>query len=340
MFGFNLTEYDKKVYEKELKNFLPDKIFDAHVHIWKKEFAPYGSHNGGSTWTDMVAEDLTVEDLMQTMKDLFPDKKVEELVFGGVLHDLDETNEYVRISAEKYGFKTLYRSDYAMDADDLESKVKQGGFLGLKPYISNSPSYIPSKEVRILDFLPESHLQKANKNGWIIMLHIPRDDRLKDRVNLEQIKYIESKYPNVKLIVAHVGRAYAKEDFGDAFKVLKETKNMYFDFTANLLDLAITEGIKTVGVDRFIFGSDLPIAKMRMYRIVKDGVYFNVVPKGLYGKVEGEPHMLETEEKEVTNMLYEQILAFKRSAKELKLTDTQVEKVLYGNIRKLVDAVK
>ena len=42
---------------------------------------------------------------------------------------------------------------------------------------------------------------------------------------------IEQKYPNVKLIVAHIGRAYSPEDLGDALDVLgKETKNMLFDF--------------------------------------------------------------------------------------------------------------
>ena len=31
---FEVTEYDKKVYEEQLKDFLPDKIFDVHVHVW------------------------------------------------------------------------------------------------------------------------------------------------------------------------------------------------------------------------------------------------------------------------------------------------------------------
>ena len=50
---------------------------------------------------------------------------------------------------------------------------------------------------------------------------------------------IEEKYPNVKLIVAHIGRAYAKEDIGDVFEVLGKTKKMLFDFTANMCDDAI-----------------------------------------------------------------------------------------------------
>lgn len=86
-----------------------------------------------------------------------------------------------------------------------------------------------------------------------------------------------------------------------------------------------------MGVKRFLFGSDLPIAKMRMYRIVENGIYYNVVSKGLYGDVAGEPHLRESEEQNTTNMLYEQCLAFKRSAKDLKFSDRDVEDIFYNN---------
>ena len=43
--------------------------------------------------------------------------------------------------------------------------------------------------------------------------------RLRDEVNIAQIMEIEEKYPNLKLVVAHIGRAYAKEDIGNAFEM-------------------------------------------------------------------------------------------------------------------------
>ena len=85
-----------------------------------------------------------------------------------------------------------------------------------------------------------------------------------------------------------------------------------------------------------IFGSDLPVAIMHMYRITENGVYYNVVPRGLYGNVTGEPHMRETDEKNVTLMIYEQLLALKRVATDLKLGDKDVEDILYGNARRLL----
>ena len=39
MFGYVMSDYDKKVYAEQLADFLPDKMIDAHAHIWKKEFS-------------------------------------------------------------------------------------------------------------------------------------------------------------------------------------------------------------------------------------------------------------------------------------------------------------
>ena len=81
-----------------------------------------------------------------------------------------------------------------MTAEDLEKEVKANGFLGLKPYLTNCPSYVPPKELRIFDFLPHEHLEVANKNGWIVMRHIARDKRLRDSMNIAHLMEIEKKY--------------------------------------------------------------------------------------------------------------------------------------------------
>lgn len=336
MYNLQVTDYDKYVYEKELKDFLPKNFIDFHTHIWKKSFQPKGEANGGSLWIDLVADELHAEDLIQTLQILFPQNNVTPLVFGGIKHELNECNEYVYQSAHTYGFPTLYRSDYSMSPDELEANVISGGFLGLKPYITNCPPYIPANEIRIFDFLPHEHLRIANKNGWIVMLHVPRSQRLRDAVNIAQIMEIEEKYPNLKLIVAHIGRAYSREDIGDAFHVLSNTKNMYFDFTANLCDDAIKACIEAVGTKRLIFGSDLPISIMRMYRITEQGVYYNIVPKGMYGNVSDDPHMRETDKTDITLMIYEQLRALKRCAIDMKLNDSQIEDIMNNNAARLL----
>ena len=75
---------------------------------------------------------------------------------------------------------------------------------------------------------------------------------------------------------------------------------------------------------------------MRMYRITENGVYYNVVPRGLYGDLTGVAHMRETDETEVTLMMYEQLKALKRVATDLKLSDRDVENIVCGNAKRLL----
>ena len=50
--------------------------------------------------------------------------------------------------------------------------------------------------------------------------------------------------------------------------------------------------------------------------------------------------MRETEETDVTLMIYEQILALKRVAGELNLSKQDVEDIMYRNAKRLIDSMK
>ncbi len=335
MFGYEMTEYDRHVYDTELRDFLPERIVDCHTHIWKDEFQPRTAARGCVSWTRMVSKDCTAEDLIKTYEDMFPGKTVRPVLMGQPTAYIDKTNEYTKDCAKRYGLPALYCTTYAMTPELLEEEVIKGGFAGLKPYLNNSPAYIPPDEIRIFDFLPHEHLKLADRHGWVVMLHIPRPGRLRDKVNISQLMEIEERYPNIKLIVAHIGRAYSPEDIGDAFETLGKTENMVFDFTANALEEAMSACLEAVGPKRLLFGSDLPIVKMRAYRTSENGVYYNHVPRGLYGDVSSDRHMVETDEENITNFLYEELLAFKRAAKKAGLTPGDVSDVLCGNAERI-----
>ncbi len=341
MYTYKPNDVDKHVFQTELDSFLPDKILDCHIHMWTNDIKRAFELKPGS-WVSLAVSDLSAEDIIATHKEIYPGKEVTPLVFGNTFSDIYEMNKYIEEKGKQYGFPTLYRSSHLQSGEELEQEVKKGGFLGLKPYLSWRPSYIPVNETRIFDFLPHEHLEVANKNGWIIILHIPRDDRLRDKVNLAQLMEIEERYPNVKLIVAHVGRAYSKQDLGDAFELLKNTKNMLFDFTANVCDDAIKACIEAVGVKRLMFGTDMPYATMRMFRTtdLDTGFYYNNVPPGLYGEPFTDPHMKLSDRDDITTMLYEQLRAFKRVALDMKLSDSQVEDIMYTNAKNLIDSCR
>ena len=335
MFGFKLTDYDKKVYEEELVEFLPDKIVDAHTHIFLPEHKkPRDNAKTGTKnkWVSLVYDECGIDDIKQTYLDLFPGKKTIPVIFGTPSGIVEKSNEYISECAKKTGYPALFLNRYGDSAEFIEKSVIEGGFQGLKPYLNSCNPAVRGADADIFDFLPHEHLKVCDKYGWKVVLHISKPDRLKNPTNVKQLIEIEQKYPNVKLIVAHIGRAYSPEDLGDALEVLqKNTKNMMFDFCANTYSYAIEKCIDLMGSKRVLFGTDMPIAKMRMYRVSENGTYINVVPRGMYGDVSGDPHMRETDEKDITNFTYEILRAFKKAATNLSLSKEDIDNIMWKN---------
>lgn len=335
---FEVKEVDKKFYEEKLRDFLPEKIIDFHTHVWLKEFEDEGACGVNRTvsWPGRVARDNSVEDLIETYRLMFDGKTVTPLIFSTpqVESELERANEYIRESALKYDLPSLLLIRPGLSGEELEDKIFADGFLGVKVYLSYADRTIAGGDITIFDFLPLHQLEVLNRLGLIVMLHLPRALRLRDKTNLEQMLEIEKKFPNVKLIIAHVGRAYCREDVGDAFEVLAGTQNMMFDISANTNAWVFEQLIKAVGPRRILFGSDMPILRMRMRRVCENGNYVNIVPRGLYGDVSGDKNMREVEGKEADKLsffMYEEIEAFRQAAIATNLTADDIKDVFYNN---------
>ncbi len=341
---FEVTQHDREIYETKLKDFLPDTLFDAHVHLWldKDVIRTPGEDTRAVTWPSLVAKDNSIEDLMETYRLMFPGKQVGALLFANQGGN-DAQNEYVRQSAEKTGLPALYYSHPTESADEVERKIREGGFLGTKSYLNLSPKYLPEAEIRIFDFFPKHQLQRLNEMGAIVMLHIPRHGRLKDPVNLAQIMEIKQEFPRIKLIIAHIGRAYTHNDLGNAFDTLDQAPDLLYDFTANCCEEAITEVIRHAGVKNVMFGTDMPILRMRTHRIEENGTYINLVPPGLYGDPRQDPHLREVSPEEgekITFFAYEELLAFKRASITLGLSKEDVADILCNNALRVIDEAR
>ncbi len=340
---FTVTDYDRQVWENELKDFLPDHLFDVHTHVYLKEFKrkrPPGDVKRTVKWPSLVAQDNSIEDLQETYRLMYPGKQVEALMFTGGSSELGPGNRYIIECMKKTGWPGLYYSHPTESGDQVERRILEGGFVGTKSYLNLSPKYIPEAEIRCFDFFPHEQLKVLNKLGAIVMLHIPRNGRLRDPVNLYQLAEIREKYPDIRLIIAHIGRAYTEYDVGDAFEFMEKTGLDYtFDFTANCCEYAITECLRFTGPKRFLFGTDMPILRMRCHRIEENNTYINLVPPGLYGDPSQDKHLREVSEEEgkkITFFAYEEFLAFKRAAEKLNLSREDIEDCLCNNAVKLI----
>jgi predicted TIM-barrel fold metal-dependent hydrolase len=319
-------------------------MIDIHTHVVVESSRRTGRltvERRGPTWPGRVAPQNPIEDLLETYRLMFPRQDVTPVIFGPATqeYDLEDSNAYVSEAAGRAQVPALLVTTPEWSAPELEERVVAGRFIGLKPYLEFSPPHIPSDDITVFDFLPQHHLEVANEHGWMVMLHIPRRGRLRDPLNLQAMLEIEDRYPNVQLIIAHIGRAYCPEDVGNAFEVLKDTRRMHFDFCANTSAYAMERLLRAVGPRRVVFGSDLPVARMRMRRICESGFYVNLVPPGLYGDISDDPHMREVDEAEGSRLsffMYEELLAFRQAAEAVGLRAEDIADVMYNNAARLI----
>jgi predicted TIM-barrel fold metal-dependent hydrolase len=340
---FTLKDVDRRVYKESLQDFLPAQLIDIHTHVWNKDNQVQSAQplSRVVSWPSKVADENTVETLADCYRQLFPGKSVVPLMFANVFDAdrIDPMNGYVSECAARTGYPSLILAHPSWTGRELEQRIMDGKFRGAKVYLNLSPAYIPEKEIRIFDYLPPHQLDVLNTNGWVVMLHIPRDGRLRDPVNLEQMIEIEKNWPRVKVIIAHVGRAYCDEDVGDAFQRLSVTKTTVFDFSANTNDRVFEGTLRAFGPERCVFGSDMPITRMRMQRTCEQGRYINIVPRGLYGDVSGDKNMREVDPpaaEQLTLFMYEEILAIKKAVERVGLGRVDVEAIFHKNAQRVL----
>ncbi|MCC7146271.1 MAG: amidohydrolase family protein [Phycisphaeraceae bacterium] len=330
-------DVDMAFYQERLKGFLPEKFIDIHGHISACEPAS----EPPTDWAVRVtnARGLRIEEYFDWQIKMFPGKDVRPLVFGHPRPErIEEENAYVAESLTKYGSDRLWglllESPY-WSVQELEKRFKAGRFLGLKPY-PTMPTRVPTKDVKIFDMLPHEHLEWANEHRLIVMLHVPRGDRrIADEFNLTQLEEINRRYPKLKLIIAHIGRAYTNTPDGhDAIKRLAQCTNLLWDFCANDCQPIMETLIKAVGPKRIMYGSDLPILAFRGQRLDVKGEYVNVIYQADWE--DKRTRRPAAGDDQYTFFLYQQIDSFRKAAENCGLSRGDVEDVFYRNSAQLL----
>jgi len=116
-----------------------------------------------------------------------------------------------------------------------------------------------------------------------------------------------------------------------------------YDFCANCCEYAITEVLRHAGPKHVMFGTDMPILRMRCRRIEENDTYINLIPPGLYGDPKQDSHLREVSPEEaesITFFAYEELLAFKRACQTLGLTKQDVEDIMYNNAVNLIEGAR
>jgi len=330
-----VPDVSARVYSGELNRWLPERIIDIHCHVsLAAHCGPVSPERLKGNWAMDVGIEQSWESLRANRQRLFPGQKVGALVFGNVFKEVDiaANNAYVLQGCREPANRAcaLFTVRPEWPAAVVEQAL-QDGFLGIKPYPDLAPA--DTLEVSIFQFLPREHLRVLDSAGGILMLHLPRAGRLADPDNIREILTIHGEFPNVRMIVAHVGRCFCLPTAQRGLPQVAEAKDILFDISANLNADVFRFALDTVGPERLLFGSDLPITLMRGVREHVGERYINFTDGDYPWNTNRKS---PEEEANYTFYLYEELRALKRAVDAAGLGTEAIRQILYTNSSRLL----
>ncbi len=328
MMRWSLTEADREFIARDIVPFLPDRIFDAHAHLFCHEH--FDTLPSG--FRDMPAR-LDLASYYGFIDWIHPgDRTCGGLFFGQAFTGDSERNngfvaEEVRNSPGDRDFGQMIIAP-GMSADAVGAGVKAGGFVGLKCYHTLATGPERTWTAPIEAYLPQHQVEVAGELGLCITLHIVRDRALADPLNQATIRRYCESFPDMRLILAHAGRGFNPWHTIDGIESLRGLDNVFFDTSAVTEAGAFEAIIDVMGHERLLYGSDFPVSHARG-RCVAIGDSFHWI----------YPEEMELAEKhaELRPVLVglESLRALRLACWRMRLRDGQIEDIFYNTAAQL-----
>ncbi len=323
--GTPVNEVDHEFFRREIDSFLPDRIFDAHTHLWRSECAAWVVPGGPSNVGHGEYVDL--------MKDLHADRPTNGLFIPFTTSlDADKrmmANEWV---GEQAALDPNNRGLFFIHPDDDPEWVRENvgrlGLHGLKCYHTMA-AVDPTWEADIQAFLPEPLVAVAGEEGWVITLHMVKSRSVADPANIECIRHYCRTYPDMNLILAHSARGFQPAHNLEGLPQLVGLDNLFFDTSVNCEPIAHQAIIRIMGHDKLMYGTDLPVSHFRGRSLSAADSFVWLDEQT---PVWGEKHS----KIDPVIVGLEHLRALKWACWSERLTDGQVEDIFFNNAARLL----
>lgn len=338
---WNYTQIDRDFWSRHLEDWVPRHLIDAHVHVFPPDHRvlPMTEQMKRQYWVNELIEPITVEQTARCNSLVFPGRDVTNVAFGfpSLEYDIEATNGYLQQACPSLGWRCLSVLKPQWSAERVEEELKKPGIIGLKPYYSlisfNPDTRDEHLEASIFDFLPHHALELADRYGSWVTLHVPKADRLGHRENVREIRQIRETYPNVRVVIAHLGRSYTLPHAQDSLPQFRDDPGLYFDCSAVLNPDVLRFALDTIGPYRLLYGTDNPMFYMRGRRCWQGRTYINHTNHPFHFNQHRESAEIEAG---YTLYMYEALLALRRACQDLSLSADEVQAIFYDNAKKLM----
>jgi len=320
------------IWREELDGFVPDRVLDFHVHVWNASTVPAGET---FSCAGHPISKYDFDDLQADLPRVYPGRQTSAVCFGlpNTAYDMAANNRYVAQGCDHERFFPFRLIDPHEDPEAVRRDVLALRFVGFKPYLDYVRKADPN-EVTLDEMLPADLMRVADELGLIVMLHLPRRQRLADPENQRQLCALCEAWPRARIVLAHVGRAYYLKNVVGNLDRLKGFVNLYYDL-AMVNHWEVMEYLfATVPADRILYGTDIPIALAPGKSVEINDQYTYVTPVPWSLSISDDHGKLV-----FTSFLYEQLRAMKKAASRVGLSREAVEDIFFNNAMRLLQSV-
>ena len=319
MTAIDYRDTDRRIWEDELEGFVPERLYDMHVHMWSEAHAGDAAPGG-------LRREIDYQDHLAWAEALYPGREIHFLVLATPIVGMDAHGHNEWLAAQmaadpRSGVNMMVTPD--MSAEYVDAMVERHGFVGLKPYRTFAPD---PAEAPIRDFLPEPLIEVAHQRGLAVTMHLSKRAGPADFENLADLERYTRVYPGVRWILAHCARGFNAVFLEEAIHFLKGLPGIWYD-TSAVNDLyAHYLLMKHEDRRRVMFGSDNVVAGCIR------GKY--VTYAGAWHFHAGDPALPHCDP-EATWVIYEQLRQERQAADMLGLTQSEIEDHFRGNAERL-----
>lgn len=344
-FLWNYTDVDRAFWAEHLEDWLPSRMIDAHTHIAdpRHRLSPMTETMRRQYWVNEVFEPIDAPTADHCHRTVFPGRDFNCVAFSvpDLDFDIDRGNRYLQDECPPRGWHSLAVIQPQWTQDKVAALLDAPGVVGVKPYYAlislNRATRDAHLEASIFDFLPHHILEVVNDRHAWVTLHVPKADRLGHPENIREVREIRRRYPNIALVIAHLGRCYTEPHAMEALPRFADDPGLFFDTSAVLNPAAHRIALKHFGPQRVLYGSDNPILYMRGHRQYRDRTYTNRTSHPFHFNKNREAPEVEAA---YTLFMYEDLRAIKQAFEELEINERQhVESVFHDNAARLIDGI-
>lgn len=331
------SDVDRAFWQEHLEGWVPRRVFDVHAHVNDPQLRtePMTEQKRRQHWSHEVAEPIGAADAQRCHGLVFPGREFCCLAFGypSADYDLEGSNASLQSACLRRGWYRLAVVRPQWSAEQVARELDQPNVLGVKVAHRLAAR---GREASLSDVLPQHQLEVLNERRAWVTLHVSKSARKRSSETVAQIRQIRQQYPQVVLVIAHLGGCSTSAEAQTWLPALADDQGLYFDNSSVLNPDVLEVALKSFGPERVLFGSESPQMYMRGRQQWSGETCVNHTSYPFFFNTEREPPEVEAR---YTLYLYEALRALKQACERLVLDRSAVEAIFHANAQRLIELV-